>query len=182
MKFTTRLKYMRRGLVDLLSAIGGFLLQIGVPVIAAILLITVMSFAPWWVSVLFCIIVGLGIYLWIKADIDYKVDYETSKDMLHDKYYEFTNLWLCFMNEGKLCKEIQRLMEEHYKKYKMLLDYHKLLYGEDVTYQRYNGCIDTFIKNCEMQEQMERERQERRAAELKEAGGNGEITEKTFLI
>lgn len=175
MKMTMRLKYMWTTFVDLVCAIGHFLFMVGVPVVATIGFITLMSYIPWWASALISATIVLIIYLWIRADFQYAEDYEVSKMTLHDKYYEITKIWINMTNEGKSCRTVYGLMTALIDEYDTLLEYHKKLYGEDETYNLYCDRVDKFIKCCQENEEAEKKRQEERAAQLKEMCGNGEV-------
>lgn len=175
MKMSMRLKYMCAALWDLICGIFRFLCKVGLPVAAGFGFIYLFNYLPWWVCTLVALGAFLGIYLWIRADIQYKEDYETSKSVLHDKYYEITDIWMTMSNEGKSCRTIYGLMTHMIDDYDALLEYHKKLYGEDDTYKLYVDRVDKFIKCCQENEQAEKERQEKRAAAYKEIRGNGEV-------
>lgn len=177
MKFSMRLRYMGSAFVDVVRTIGKFLLRIGVPVVAVIGFIALLNYIPWWGALLVACGMFLFMYLWIRADIQYKEDHETSKTVLHDKYYEITNIWHKMMSEGKSCQTIYGLMTHMIYEYDMLLEYHKKLYGEDDTYKLYVNRVTKYIKACEEDEKNRQKRQEERAADLKAMGGNGEIEE-----
>lgn len=182
MKASMRIKYMLTALWDLICGIGGFIFKVGVPTVAVLFFIYMFNYLPWWVCVLIALGAFLAIYLWIRADIQYKEDHETSCSVLHDKYYEITRIWFNMMNEGKSCRTIYGLMTAMIDEYDMLLEYHKKLYGEDDTYKVYCDRVDKFIKSCEENEKNELARQETLAKEMKELGGNGEVIERGILI
>lgn len=182
MKLSMRLKYMGAEFIELLVVIGSFLLKVGIPVVAVLGLIAIMCHFPWWVSVIVIGGAALLIYLWFAANVRYKKDYETSKDVLSDKYQEITRIWFNMMNEGKSCRTVYGLMTPLIDEYDGLLEYHKKLYGEDDVYKLYVDRVDTFIECCENDEKAKQKEQEERAAALKAMGGNGEIVEKGELI
>lgn len=160
MKLSMRIKYMLFAMWDLIKTLFGFICKVGLPVVAVIGFIYLFNYLPWWVCVLIALSIFLGIYLWVRADIQYKEDYEVSKMTLHDKYYEITDIWLTMTNEGKSCRTIYSLMTHMIDDYDTLLEYHKKLYGEDDTYNIYIDRVDKFIKCCEENEKAEKKRQE----------------------
>lgn len=175
MKMSVRLKYMLFALWDLIRTLFGFICKVGLPVGAVIGFIYLFNYFPWWVCMLFALGVFLVIYLWTRADTQYREDHEVSKMTLNDKYHEITDIWRAMEKEGKSCRTIYSLMTHMIDDYDALLEYHKRLYGEDDTYNLYVNLVDEFIKCREDNEKAEKERQEKRAAMLKEMGGNGDI-------
>jgi hypothetical protein len=157
MKMSMRLKYMGKSFVDMITAIGGFLIKVGMPVVITIGLIALMNFIPWWASALITATVILAVYMWIHAETQYKEDYEVSRGLLYDKYNDFTDRWIAKVNGGQSFRAIYLQMTPLIDEYDTLLACHKNLYGEDDIYKLYSDRIDRFIK-C--QEESEKNREE----------------------
>lgn len=149
MKMSIRLKYMWEGFIDVICTIGGFLLRVGLPVVAALAYLYVMSMFPWWVVILVSLVIILGIYLWKRAEIKYKEDYETSKSVLYDKYHDFTDRWFAKERGGQPYNIIYTQMTPLADEFETLVEHHKKLYGEDDTYKLYCDRIDKFIQGRE---------------------------------
>ena len=146
MKLSMRLKYMWAALIDVICTIGGFLLKVGVPVVVAVAYIYIWGILPWWIVVPASLVIILGVYLWVRADIQYKEDYKISKDVIYDKYHNFTDRWMAMERGGQPYNVIYTKMTPLMDEFEALVEYHKKLYGEDDTYKLYCDRIDKFIK------------------------------------
>lgn len=182
MKASMRIKYMWEALIDMLIGIGKFLFQIGIPIAITIGVITVITFLPRWVSVIICGSLGLGIYLWYRAEKQYKEDAQTSRDIIREKYEMISTLLERFRLEGKTVRESYSLLTAMIDTYDEFIEIHKQKFGEDNTVRCYEYRVDELFKHAEASEKEAQERQEQRAKMLKEMGGNGEVIERGILI
>jgi hypothetical protein len=168
MKMSIRLKYMGYVFVDMIAAIGKLTAKVGLPVAACIGLLALLNYTPLWFSITTILGTVAIVYVWIMAGKKFQKDREISEDLLDDKYYEITRTWSAMSLDGKSYRTIYGLMTSILDDYDALLEQHKEFYGEDVTYKHYRNSIDQFIKRCEDAEKVEQQRQEQRAAELRE--------------
>ena len=146
MKLSIRLSYMWEAFIDVIRAIGSLLLKVGIPVIAILAYIYIMNVLPWWVIILISLVIILSVYLWIRAENQYKKDYETSKEVLYDSYHNFTDRWIAMERSGQSYNVIFTKMIPLMDEFEALVEYHKELYGEDDIYKLYYDRIDRFTK------------------------------------
>lgn len=150
MKLSIRLKYMWAAFIDVIATLFGFICKLAIPGVAVGGIVLTFNLFPWWISALICLTVALVIYLYIQAERNYKEDYETSKNVLHDKYYDFTESWFAKERGGQTYSAIYVQMTPFLDEFEALLEHHKKLYGEEDNYcKHYTEAMEHFMQIVE---------------------------------
>lgn len=174
MNFKKRLEYMGAAFIGLLEDLWRIFYKIILPIGMGIGLFIFTIFIGWW-GLLVWGVVGLGLYLWYRAEYQYKEDAQTSREIIREKYEMIETLLQRFMLEGKTVREAYSLLTTMIDTYDDFVEYHKDKFGVDNTVRVYEHRVDELIKRAEDAEKAAKRQQEERAAMLKEVGGNGDI-------